>query len=273
MTRRVASRTLQRAATWLLLTPCAAFGQHDEHAHHPPQTEAVETEHVPPDPPSTPYVAGSHRDMAAAMQMDDRHRFGQFVVERLELSRQDGSAVADLDAWGWYGGDIDRLWVQAEGTRQAGRTEDARVEGLWDHVIGRWWSAQAGLRRDLGEGPDATWLALGVKGLAPYFFDVSATAYVADGGRAAVRVAADVDVLLTQRLVLQPQFEVQAYGRRDVARDQAAGLARVDAGIRLRYEIRREFAPYVGVAWSRTDSVANGVARDFAVVAGLRFWL
>jgi len=106
------------------------------------------------------------------------------------------------------------------------------------------------VRQDSGTGPDRTWLAFGIQGLAPYWFDVDATAYVGSSGRAALRLSGEYELLLTQRLILQPRMEVNLYGRRDEARGLGSGLADAAAGLRLRYEFSRQFAPYVGVEWA-----------------------
>ena len=168
--------------------------------------------------------------------------------------------------------------LKSEGERIAGDL-DARSELLWDHVAARWWSLQAGIRHDLGEGPSRTWAAFGVQGLAPYWFEVEATAYVGEQGRTAARFSAEYELLITQRLVLQPRFEVSFFGKSDPRNGIGSGLADTDIDLRLRYEFRREFAPYVGVTWTHSYGTTADLARvsgrdtdDLQVVAGLRVW-
>ena len=142
-----------------------------------------------------------------------------------------------------------------------------------------YWDTQLGVRHDGGEGPSRSWLAFGVQGLAPYWFEVDAAVYVGDAGRTALRLEAEYELLLTQKLILQPRVEANLYGKRDAERGLGAGLSDLTAGVRLRYEIRREFAPYVGIEWAgkfgRTADYAQAAgedAKETRFVAGLRFW-
>ncbi|EQD70574.1 Copper resistance B precursor, partial [mine drainage metagenome] len=113
------------------------------------------------------------------------------------------------------------------------------------------WDSTLGVRHDFGNGPGRNWAAFGVQGLAPYWFDIEATGYVGAGGRTAARFKAEYELLITQRLILQPEFEANLYGKPDPAWRLGSGLSDASLGLRLRYEIRREFAPYIGVVWQR----------------------
>ncbi len=142
-----------------------------------------------------------------------------------------------------------------------------------------YWDTQLGVRYDSGVGPDRGWLAFGIQGLAPYWFEVDATAYVGGNGRSALRLGAEYELLLTQRLILQPRVEFNLYGKRDQARDIGRGLSDGIAGLRLRYEITRQIAPYVGVEWAAKFGQTAGFARaegekttETRWVAGLRVW-
>ena len=150
---------------------------------------------------------------------------------------------------------------------------------LWGKPVDAWWDLVAGVRQDIGEGPDRSWLALGVQGLAPYKFEISATAYLGDGGRSAASLEAEYEVLLTNKLILQPVVEATLYGRDDPTIGIGSGLSEVEAGLRLRYEFRREFAPYIGYEWRRQFGKTADFARDAGEpvqdhhwVAGVRFW-
>ena len=234
------------------------------------------SQHVAPDPPRHEMYSMPYRAMTAMMQMDDTDRFGKVMLDQLEW--RIGADAAVWDAQGWYGDDYNKAWIKTEGERRRGTTEDARVDLLWDRIIARWWSLQAGARHDFGSGPSRTWAALGVEGLAPYGFDIEATVYVADAGRIAARLKAQYDLLFTQRLILQPQAEVNLYGKQDRERNVGSGLSDLQAGVRLRYEIRREVAPYVGLIWIKRVGAAGlaGAAGEDSnavrVVAGLRVW-
>ena len=153
------------------------------------------------------------------------------------------------------------------------------MEALWDRIATAWWSTRLGLRQDLGEGSSRSWLAFGVAGLAPGFVELEAMAYVSDGGDTALRLSTEYDLLLTQRLVLQPQLELNAYGHDDPERLIGAGLSDLELGLRLRYEIRREFAPYVGVSWAKKFGETADMVRaageevdEVSLVAGVRLW-
>jgi copper resistance protein B len=257
------------SSTSLLLLACALQAQ-------PP---AVDTNHIPPDPPHQAMGDMTYKEMVSMMQMDDTHRFGKVMLDQLEWrGAQEGGAGA-WDAEGWYGGDYNKLWIKTEGERLAGLTLSASAEFLFDRVIARWWDAQAGIRQDFGKGPARTWLALGVQGLAPYWLDVEAALYVGNEGRTAARVKADYDLFLTQRLILQPYAEANLYGKADPHRQIGSGLSDIELSLRLRYEVRRELAPYLGVGWFKRFGGTAGLARaagegadELELIAGLRAW-
>lgn len=213
------------------------------------------------------------------LRMADEHSFGTFLADRFEWVRTDDDTFAVYDVLAWYGRDYDRLWFKADGEVNGGELEEARTELLWGRAIAAYWDAQLGVRYDSGEGPNRGWLAFGVQGLAPYWFDLEATAYVGDEGRTALRLEAEYELLITQQLILQPRLEASFYGREDAERERGTGLSTVEAGVRLRYEILREFAPYIGIdrvaKYGRTADFARAAGEDdeeTRVVAGVRFW-
>jgi copper resistance protein B len=237
-------------------------------------------EHVAPDAPANPLPELSHAEMIRVMDMDDRRPYHRLLIDQLELQRHSGQTHLDWDAEFFRGGDYAKLGVRTAGTARAGNTEDARAEFLWDRIVSRWWSLQAGLRHDWGAGPSRNWLAVGVQGLAPHFIHVEAMFHVGDEGRTALRIQADYDLLLTQRLVLQPEVELEAHGKDDVRRGLGSGLAHAGAGLRLRYELRREIAPYLGVTWNRAFGRTADLRRQdhidgdrWALAAGIRLQL
>ena len=212
-------------------------------------------------------------------RMGDTHLFHGLMIDRFERARTRDNSSTEYDLQARFGRDYDRAVLKAEGEIDGGKFQDARTELLWGHAVAAYWDTQLGVRYDSGVGPDRKWLAFGVQGLAPYWFEVEATAYVGEQGRTAFRLAAEYELLLTQKLVLQPRVEANFYGKRDAARELGSGLSDLAAGVRLRYEIRREFAPYVGVERSRkfggTADFASATGKDTnetRLVAGLRFW-
>ena len=223
-----------------------------------------------------PYIPAGVKPPRLADQMN----FGSVLVDRLETAHSnDAGNWTAYDVQAWWGRDFNRVWLKAEGQVSRGRARDTRTELLWDHALASFWDTQLGVRHDAGGGPDRNWLAFGVQGIAPYWFDVEATGYLGDQGRSALRLNASYELLLTQRIVLQPQIEANLYGRDDTARDVGAGLSDVTAGVRLRYEFTRQFAPYIGVEWGgsfgRTADMARAAGnptRTTDVVAGVHLW-
>jgi copper resistance protein B len=220
-----------------------------------------------------------YREMAEMMGMDDRKRFGKVMLDRLESQHGEDGSVFEWDASAWYGGDYQKLWLDAEGERVAGNTHDSRVELLWDRIVSPWWSLRAGARHDSGAGPDRAWAAIGVAGLAPGFIEVEASAYLGEGGRSALRLTSHYDLLITQRLVLQPEAELEVYGRGDTERRIGSGLTDLKLGLRLRYELRRELAPYFGVRWVKQFGDSADLRRaagesdhELLWLAGVRAW-
>jgi copper resistance protein B len=263
-----------RGACWLAIgLAMSSFAMADDN----PSPSAAE--HVAPPAPTYIMPEMRHSQMAAMMDMNDASRLGRILVDRLEW--RDGGRLRGgvWDAQGWYGNDYDKLWVKSEGDWPSGALVRGRAELLWDRIVTRWWNLQGGGRYDFGGGPGKGWAALGVQGLAPYWVDFEATLYVGSAGSLAARFKAQNDLRFTQRLILQPELELNAYSRPDRARDQGAGLADFEAALRLRYQIRRELAPYLGLAWRRrlgeTAQLLRGAGEapnELQWLAGVRFW-
>jgi len=184
------------------------------------------------------------------------------------------------DGQAWIGGDAHRLWLKSEGFLDGGgKVEDGIHELLYDRPISTYFDLQAGLRYDLDSRASRGWAAVGVQGLAPLFFNVEATAYASDSGHFAARFRGSYDLLLTQVLILQPELELNAYSKSDPGRGIGPGIADIDAGLRLRYEITRKFAPYLGVTYQERFAGTAGFAHregerasDLRVVLGIRSW-
>ncbi|TSH96842.1 copper resistance protein B [Verticiella sediminum] len=210
----------------------------------------------------------------------DEHFFASLRAETLErrfTRKGDDSTAYDLQAW--YGTTYNKAVVKAEGDIVKGKLAESRTELLWGHAVAAYWDTQLGVRVDNGEGPSRQWLSFGIQGLAPYWFELEATGYVGSAGRTALRIEASYELLLTQRLILEPRTELQLYGKDDPERGIGKGLAEVSAGLRLRYEINRQFAPYIGVeragSFGRTADYVRaegGRAQQTRWVAGVRFW-
>ncbi|MEN5046711.1 copper resistance protein B [Pseudomonas koreensis] len=212
-------------------------------------------------------------------QVHDSAINSYFLADKLEWQNADDGSALAWDLSGWIGGDIDRLWLRSEGERSNGKTEDAELQALWGHAISPWWDVVSGVRQDFKPGAPQTWAAFGVQGMALYNFEAEATAFLGEGGQSALRLEGDYDILLTNRLILQPTAELNVYGKNDPQRGLGSGLSNTETGLRLRYEIRREFAPYLGVTWHRTYGNTADYVREEGenrsearLVLGVRLW-
>lgn len=207
--------------------------------------------------------------------IDDQAIHVHAILNQLEGRFGAGGSGFRWQGEAWAGTDWNRLWLKSEGdVTKNGTLEDGQQELFYDRPISTYFDLQAGVRSDLDSGSGRTWAALGVEGLAPYFFEVSATAYASDTGHYAAKLEGSYDLFLTQRLILQPQIEMNFYTKPDPARRTGSGLGDLDTGLRLRYEVTRKFAPYIGVTY---EGKFGGTA-DFARAAGeksdaLRFTL
>jgi copper resistance protein B len=217
----------------------------------------------------------SPAEMDRVMDMHDDPLLAMFKLDQLEHAFGEGPDATEWEAEAWIGRDFDKLWLRSEGEHQSGTT-DARIEAFWNHAFASFWDWQLGVRHDFGSGPQRDWAGFGVQGLAPYWFEIEATAYVGESGRTAFRFRAEYELLLTQRLILQPEVEANLYGRSDPQRNVSDGLSDASLGLRLRYEIRREIAPYVGVVWKYRngagDLAPSHDSNRTQFVAGLRVW-
>ncbi len=201
------------------------------------------------------------------------------IVDELEYRDGDDGNLQAWDAQGWLGKDFRKLWIKTEGERSGGSTEDAELQFLYSKSIARYWEFQVGLRQDFKPSPNRTWAAIGFQGLAPYFFEIDSALFIGDSGRTALRLEAEYELLFTQRLILTPDIEVNFYGKDDPEIGVGSGLSELEAGLRLRYEIRREFAPYIGVNWTKLfgttadfASAAGQGSSDLQLTIGLRAW-
>ena len=212
------------------------------------------------------------------LKLMDEHTFWAVLGDRFEYQESSESTVYDLQAW--YGTTYNRFVIKAEGDIADGTLEESSTDLLWGNALNAYFDTQLGIRLDhYDEGKDRQWLALGVQGLAPYWFELDVSAYVADGGRTAITAEAEYELLLTQRLILQPRAELNMYGKDDPDNGLGSGLSDLALGLRLRYEFTRQFAPYIGVEWTDTygDTAdyrreAGNKTSDTQFVAGLRFW-
>lgn len=209
--------------------------------------------------------------------------FGQVKFDQLEARDVDNGTLAAWDIEAWYGGDLNKLYLATEGERLLGghgETEKLETRAAWSHAFAPFWDWRIGARRDWQpDAPRRDWASFGVQGLAPYFFATNATLFVGEQGLINLRLKVEYELLVTQRLILTPKLEANAYGKRDRENGMGAGLTNLEGGLRLRYEIRHEFAPYIGINWTRqygdTASYTRAAGADpqeTSLVAGVRAW-
>jgi copper resistance protein B len=277
---------MRRLSAWMLALACAGWpvlvqAQHEDHgapqdhadhgAHSPAGQDGNGHDHdheVAGLPPHIPVL--TDEDRAAAFP--DLHAHAGHggaihtlvILDRLEWRRDGDRTALGMKARSWTGGDLTRLWLRLDGEMTDGRVEQAGVEALIGRAISPWWDVVAGVRQDVRPGTPQTWAVFGVQGLAPYWFDVEATGYLSTTGRTHLHVEGSHDLLLTNWLILRPHAGLDLHGRADPDRRLGAGLSEAEWGLRLRYELQREFAPYVGVHWHRRFFGT----RDLAAAAG-----
>lgn len=302
-----ARQSLLSCALWVAALPALA----QEHAAHPQPMDAAQVDHSKmdhskmdhsmdhskmdhaamnhsqnaTDVPRTPIPALTAEDFASAFPVlhtghgHSTKPVSYVLVDRLEGWNRDAGSGQAWEVNGWFGGDINRLRLRSEGERAGGRTHSADVELLYGRAITPWWEVVAGVRQDFAPGAAQTRAAIGIQGLAPYKFEVSATAYLGGGSDAALRLEGEYTLLLSRRWILQPRVEAELSSSEDAGRGEGGGLDSVSAGLRLRYEVSRRFAPYVG--WEHERRFGNAAdlardagerARDSRFVAGVRFW-
>ena len=203
------------------------------------------------------------------------------LIDSIEASFGDGEQGYSWNAQGWTGGDINRFWWKTEGEGAFdGKLHDAEVQALYSRAVAPFWDVQAGVRQDFRpDGDDTTHLTVGVQGVAPYWFEMSAAAFLSTEGDLTARAEVEYDQRITQKWILQPALELEMSASDIPELEIGSGLTTVTAGLRLRYEIRKEFAPYVGVEWSRSfgDTADYARARGDDVdatrlVVGIKAW-
>jgi copper resistance protein B len=217
---------------------------------------------------------------ASAEKMDDQ-LFTLVKIDQLEYRSQDGNDIVSWEGQGRVGNDDHKLALKTEGEYElnSDRFESAEVQVLYQRRISDFFDAQIGVRHDLEPDPSRTFGVIGINGLAPQWFEIDASFFISNKGDASARLEAEYDILITQRIVLEPSAEINIAFSEDRETGVGAGLSSIELGLRLRYEIEREFAPYIGINWERKVGNTADIARDegedtdvFSIVAGVRFW-
>jgi len=201
-------------------------------------------------------------------------------ADQFEYRAQDGDDILKWDAQGWFGGDYEKLWLKTEGEKRiSGKTEHAEAQLLYSRLMTDFFDIQAGVRYDVEPHPRRGYAVLGIQGMAPYYIETDAALFLSNKGDLSARFKAEYELLLTQRLILQPAFEINMAAQEVSELGIGPGVNEIELGLRLRYEIRREFAPYIGLNWQRmlgqTADFAKADSEDTetpSLIAGIRFW-
>lgn len=273
--------------------PCSTllFAQHA--AHDMPMTDAdtgqetLHTQMVPNSAVRDPhgYSGGYERNRgpyalpeSQQLGMADEAIFFGFWTDRLETRQGDAENFQEFSGYAWMGNSYNRLVLKSDLERRKASIEESSTDLMYSRAVSPFWDLQAGFRYDHGDIAHRKWLALGLKGLAPYWFEIDATAYLGPSGHSAATIEMEYDLLLTQRLILQPKFGLDFYGDSDLEAGHAKGLSKSKMGVRLRYEITRQFAPYIGYERIHHHGDATDIFRAFNQhrenqwLAGFRFW-
>lgn len=205
--------------------------------------------------------------------------FTKVMLDQLEIrDGEDGNPLV-LEGQAWIGSDLNKLWLKADIESLDGDVEEFELQALYSRAVASYWDLQLGVRQDIRPDSGHNWGVLGLRGLAPYFFETEATLFISESGETAMRFSTEYELLLTQQWVLSPEIGANIYGQNDRDTGTGSGLSDMHAGLRLRYEIRREFAPYIGINWSKRFGDAADFATDAGEevsdtqwVAGFRIW-
>lgn len=202
------------------------------------------------------------------------------MIDQLETRITDGKDPLVLEADAWIGKDLNKFWFKTEVERVSNETEELELQALYSRAIAPYWEAQIGWRHDAKPKLNKRdWLAVGFKGLAPYWFEVDSALFIGDEGRLGLRLEAEYEIMLTQRWVISPEIEVNFHSENDEATGTGSGLSDTQLGLRLRYEVTREFAPYIGLNWNKKYGNTADFAKeegeetdDLQFVVGVRAW-
>ncbi len=260
-----------RALLLIVTLPLVSLAAEHDHGAQARQAAAAPSvdhnAHVGADNMNSVVAVASHTALMEHGGMLNRFA----MAERLERQQQDGEDVTLWDAQGWFGGDYHKLWVKTEGEWLHGNSEvrHSELQLLYSSAVTPFWDLQAGLRHDEGNLASRNYAVFGVQGLAPYWFEVDMAAFVSEEAGLQLRLEAEYDLRLTQKLLLQPRLQLNHAFDDDVAAGIEQGVADSNVALRLRYEIRREFAPYIGI---ERDFGGHRQPDETRVVAGLRLW-
>ncbi|WDF95976.1 MULTISPECIES: copper resistance protein B [Aeromonas] len=250
--------------------------------YHPDLTATVEAQPRDPHEYSDGLTLSSGPSLFEGrekLSLADEHVFSSMLVDRLEYSSGREENYANYKALAWIGKDYQKIWFKSDGEYK-NSLQETENQILYGYAISSYWDVLMGARYDTYKArSDKGWLALGIQGLAPYWFELDSSLFVDSHGLALLSLEAEYDLLLTQKLILQPQVSVNIYSKDDSDMSVGRGVSDLSAGLRLRYEINRQFAPYIGVEWKTLAGGTYDIAKDneestsdTRFITGARFW-
>ena len=211
--------------------------------------------------------------------MTDDPILTKLMLDKFEVGRLNGDKMLSWEGGFWIGKDINKIKFDTEGERVGTTTEGTESRLLLSHAISPFWDIQGGISRDTVPGASRNYATFGVQGVSPYFFETDASLSFGKNDQVKLNLTAEYEMMLTQKLVLSPEIALNAYTKDDTAMGVGSGVSDVSAGLRLRYEVKREFAPYIGVNWGKkfggTADLATAGGDDVSettLVLGVRAW-
>jgi len=211
--------------------------------------------------------------------MDDDPIITKFMIDQFETRITDGDDPLVLEGQAWVGKDLNKAWFKIDAERVKSEIEELELQALYSRAISSFWDFQIGWRRDIKPEPDKDWFVLGFQGLAPYFYEIDSALFFGEGGQIGLRFEAEYEMLLTQKWILAPEIEVNFHSKEDLITGVGSGLSDSQIGLRLRYEFKREFAPYIGINWNKKHGNTATLAKnsgaevdDSQIVIGVRAW-
>jgi len=214
-----------------------------------------------------------------ATSMTDDPILTMIKVDQLEIIDIGNKNDMAWDLQGWIGQDLNKLWLKTEGESVNSEIEEAEVQLLYSRAVAPYWDAQIGWRHDSQPSPTRDWLVFGIQGLAPYFFETDIAFFISDSGNIGLRTQFEYELMLSQKWILSPELEANIFTKSDAVAGTGEGLSDMSLGLRLRYELKREFAPYIGIEWNKRFGKTADFAREenehisnFHWVMGVRVW-
>lgn len=210
--------------------------------------------------------------------MEDDPIVTKVMIDQFEKRITDGDDPVVLEGTLWIGKDLNKFVIKAEVEQVKGETEELELQALYSRAVAPFWDFQIGVRQDQ-KPTERNWLAIGFQGLAPYWYEIDTALFIGESSQVGLRFSAEYDWMITQRWVLSPEIEFNIHSKDDEAVGTGSGLSDSQIGIRLRYEIKREFAPYIGINWNNKYGNTAAFARkegeevsSTQIVAGVRSW-